>query len=232
MTPDDVSVVIPTLKEASNLPACVDSVRLGGAGEIIVVDGGSTDETCNVAHQLQVDQVVSSARGRGHQLAEGLEVSRGDYVLFLHADNRLHRQSLGELCQQQAKQAATQVPLVWGAFHQRIDSNRWIYRLIEWGNAARVRYRSIALGDQAIFAHRETLRSLGGIARIPLMEDVELSKRLRKHSRPVLLTSPVEVSAKRWEETGVIRQTLRNWRLQRLYSANTPVEQLVKLYDQ
>ena len=121
-------------------------------------------------------------------------------------------------------------PLIWGAFHQRIDSSQWIYRIIEWGNAARVRHRCIAMGDQAVFAHRESLMNCGGIKKIPLMEDVELSKRLRDVSKPVLLSSPVVISARRWEETGVIRQTLRNWWLQRRFAQGEPAEQLAKHY--
>jgi hypothetical protein len=118
----------------------------------------------------------------------------------------------------------------WGAFRQSIDSPRKIYRAIELGNALRVRYRSMPLGDQAIFIRRSSFNEQGGFAEIPLMEDVELGKRLRKLARPLLLEGPLIISPRRWEKHGVLRQTLRNWSIQFAYALGASPESLRRRY--
>lgn len=222
MTPSDVSVIIPTLNEESTLVRSIESARAAGAGEIIVCDGGSTDQTWGMATQAGVDKLVRSLPGRGMQLAAGLSLAKREVVLFLHADNQIDKQALNQIGDLDA--------FVWGAFQQRIDSDRLIYRAIELGNDLRVRFRSMAFGDQAIFVNRLQLRQLGGIAELPLMEDVELSKRLRKIAKPVLLPGPVTIDARRWQQRGVIRQTCRNWKLQLQYAAGVSPQRLAKKY--
>ncbi|MDA8746307.1 TIGR04283 family arsenosugar biosynthesis glycosyltransferase [Rubripirellula amarantea] len=222
MTPHDVSVIIPTLNEASNLAAAVESAKQAGAGEVIVSDGGSSDATLEIARVAGVDKLVRSFPGRGTQLASGLRVADRDVVLLLHADNRLGLDALNQICQCG--------DFLWGAFEQRIDSSRAIYRWVERGNNARVRYRSVAFGDQAIFANRSLLKKYGGIAEVPLMEDVELSTRLRKIDKPRLLPGPVTISDRRWRQNGVVRQTLHNWSLQVRFALGASPETLAKSY--
>ena len=220
--PRDVSVIIPTLNEEASVAAAIESARAAGAGEVIVSDGGSRDQTQQVATDAGATKFVRSLPGRGTQLAGGLAIAEKDVVLFLHADNQLDPDCLNQICRVS--------DFTWGAFRQCIDSPRTIFRAIEYGNAARVRFRSMAFGDQAIFADRSTLMRRGGVAEIPLMEDVDLSKRLRKLAKPLLLPGPVKINARRWEQRGIIRQTLRNWSIQLRYAMGASPDQLVRRY--
>ncbi|MEM9588233.1 MAG: TIGR04283 family arsenosugar biosynthesis glycosyltransferase [Planctomycetota bacterium] len=222
MTPADITVVVPTLNEALCIDDCLTAISDAGATNIIVVDGGSQDDTVSIAESFQAACVLSSQPGRGHQLASGLAAANTDVVLFCHADNRLHPSCLRQICELD--------DVTWGAFRQSIGSSRSVFRWIEWGNAQRVRWRHCPFGDQGIFANRQRLNQLGGIATMPLMEDVELSVRLRKHSRPVLLPGPIHVDARRWESRGVVRQTLRNWRIQAGYRLGLSPERLATWY--
>lgn len=222
LKPSDVSVIIPVLNEQHCIADAIRSAHRAGAGEVIVSDGGSTDDTQIAATSAGATKWVRSFPGRGTQLAGGLSIAQKDIVLFLHADNELDQTCLTQICQLDS--------FVWGAFRQRIDSDRRVYRMIEAGNAARVRWKSMAFGDQAIFADRKTLLNHGGVAEIPLMEDVEMSGRLRRLGKPVLLDGPVRISSRRWEQTGVVRQTLRNWWLQCRYAAGASPSDLAKRY--
>jgi rSAM/selenodomain-associated transferase 2 len=222
MTPANVSVVIPAIDEQAVIATSVRSALAAGAGEVIVVDGGSSDQTGRVATDNGASQIVSSAPGRGLQLNAGARQATGEYLLFLHADNQLGDQCLSQICQHpQAR---------WGAFRQSIDSPRKIFRIIEWGNALRARRRGMPFGDQAIFVRRQLFLDQGGFPEIPLMEDVELAKRLRRIDRPLLLAGPLTVSARRWEKNGVVRQTLRNWRIQFCYALGASPETLRRWY--
>ncbi len=222
MTPADISVVIPAINEAATVAAAIESALAAGATDVIVADGGSEDDTAQIAGDAGATKVVRSLPGRGIQLNAGAVFAEREVVLFLHADSRLAEPCLRQICDHP--------DLVWGAFRQRIDSPRRIFRLLEWGNAMRVQLRRMPFGDQAIFVRREVYKREGGFAEIPLMEDVALSKVLRKISRPLLLEGPVHVSARRWQQHGVIRQTLRNWSLQTAYAMGTSPEKLKQRY--
>jgi rSAM/selenodomain-associated transferase 2 len=222
MTPADVSVVIPTLNEAESIAAAVDSALIAGSVDVIVCDGGSTDETTRLASRAGAAKVVRSLPGRGIQLNSGAVFAEKSFVLFLHADNRLDASCLNQICQH--PQA------VWGAFRQRIDSPRPIFRVLEWGNAARVSLRRMPFGDQAIFVRRDVFKEQGGFEEIPLMEDFELSRRLRRVARPLLLKGKVSISPRRWQRRGVIRQTIQNWSIQMSYALGTSAERLKQRY--
>lgn len=211
MTPSDVSVVIPALNEAERIAAAVESAWSNGAGQVIVCDGGSDDQTVAAAERNRAT-VVHSGRGRGRQLSHGAKAATGDVLVFLHADNRLNAGSLNELCRC-ARLAAVEAGF-WGGFRQRIDAPQMRYRLLERGNALRIRYRGIPFGDQAMFVTRPLYDHVGGFTDIPLMEDVVLSKSLRKIRWPSLINGIVHVDARRWKKRGVLRQTLLNWGLQ------------------
>ena len=138
----------------------------------------------------------------------GAQVATGEVLLFLHADNRLVEES----CQQIAE-AFEKPNVLFGGFRQQIDATGYRYRFLEFGNAFRAKWLGMIYGDQAIFVCRETLAAIGGIPELPLMEDVELMRRLRRHGKRVLLDGPLRISARRWQRHGVFRQTLRNWTL-------------------
>ncbi|TWU64803.1 TIGR04283 family arsenosugar biosynthesis glycosyltransferase [Crateriforma conspicua] len=223
MKPDEISIVIPALNEADHIAPCIDSALAAGATEIIVSDGGSTDATASIARQSGAGHVIRSLPGRGIQMNSGSVFARGKAILFLHADSRLGNDTLDQICRLDDE-------WVWGACRQRIESSERIYRWIESGNAARVRWMSMAFGDQAIFVRRNVFKSVGGFSESPLMEDVELSRRLRSRGRPKLIDGPVITSARRWQNRGPVRQTLLNWRIQIAYKLGVAPETLADWY--
>ena len=222
MTPEDISVVVPTLNEQASIASAIHSARAAGATQVIVSDGGSDDGTIDAATAAGASKVIRSIAGRGIQLNSGAFFAQRQYVLFLHADNTLGPDCLQQLC--------TAGQPVWGAFGHRIDSAKKIYRAIEFGNHLRAKYRGMPFGDQAIFVRRRVFKQQGGFAEIPLMEDVEFSRRLRRIEKPTLLPGLVTISARRWEHRGPLRQTLRNWAIQCRYTLGASPEDLRERY--
>lgn len=222
MTPRDICVVIPTLNEAAGIAAAIRSAN--GAGQIIVVDGGSADGTLEIAQAFEHVISLVSKPSRGGQLSVGAARCQLKVVLFLHADCRLCPGALEHVANSVASGHE------WGALRQRIEAAGIQYRLLELGNAARVKLRGIPFGDQAMFVLAERLRQVGGIEAIPLMEDLRLARRLRCYSWPALTTASVMVSARRWSKRGVARQTVRNWLIQALHATGMAPEKLAKLY--
>lgn len=224
MTPAQISVVIPAINEEAVIGAAIESARNAGAGEIIISDGGSRDQTIRIASEFRGTKIVRSLPGRGVQLNSGALLVNEDQevILFLHADNLLDKQCLRQICEL--------AEIGWGAFRQRIDSSSKIYRFIELGNEMRVRFRGVPFGDQAIFVRRFDFVQSGGFEEVPLMEDVGFAKKMRKTSRPVLLDGPVTISSRRWERRGPIRQTLLNWKIQIAYALGVSPERLKNWY--
>ncbi|HWB07930.1 MAG TPA: TIGR04283 family arsenosugar biosynthesis glycosyltransferase [Pirellulales bacterium] len=219
-----VSIVIPALNEAAMIAASVTSALATGPHEVIVVDGGSRDDTASLARAAGAGVVVCPP-GRAFQQNAGARAASGDVLLFLHADTRLAVDGL-----RQMEAALTDAAVGCGAFRQAIEAEGWLYRLLERGNAWRAARRGLPYGDQGIFVRRELFEEIGGFPRLKLMEDVFLMKRLRRRAWPVLLPGPLYVSARRWQRRGVIRQTLRNWGL--LVSAGLGVhpDRLARFY--
>ena len=219
-----VSVIIPALNEEALIAAAARSAWEAGADEVIVADGGSADETVAIAQEQECEVVVSAA-GRAIQQNAGAARASGDVLLFLHADNRL-----GPTAIEQVRELLRDANVQSGAFRQRIDANGVTYRLLEWGNAWRVRWRGLPYGDQAIFLRREFFTSLGGFPEVKLMEDLLLMKQARRISWPRLLDGPVYNDARRWRRHGVIRQTLRNWTLLTAYQLGWSPDTLARYY--
>ncbi|TWT84006.1 Glucosyl-3-phosphoglycerate synthase [Planctomycetes bacterium CA13] len=222
MKPSDISVVIPTWNEETTIEGSIRSAIEAGAVEVIVCDGGSNDNTIARATEAGASAIIRSVPGRGVQLNAGAMFAKRDFVLFLHADNRLSHDCLRQICDSP--------DVVWGAFKQQIEAKGFVYRWLEKGNATRVKWRNMAFGDQAIFVERSTYKKHGGFEEIPLMEDVAFSRQMRKVAKPRLLAGPVIISARRWQRRGVIRQTLRNWYLQFAYAVGVPPRRLAKWY--
>ena len=222
MTPADITVVIPTLNEEQVIAKSVASAVAAGATAIVVSDGGSRDGTREVAVDAGASRVIQSAPGRGMQLNAGAQLAETEFILFLHADNELSDNALQQICENEKA--------AWGAFRQRIDSRRLVYRLLEWGNQWRVQWRAVPFGDQGIFVRRTLFEQINGFAGIPLMEDVELSQRLRRIEKPLLLQGPLTISARRWEKHGVLRQTVKNWSIQYSYARGVSATDLAQKY--
>lgn len=220
-----LSVVIPVRDEAQALPFLLDDLlALGAAGaELIVVDGGSTDGTCEVAHG-RVDQLLKTGPGRAVQMNAGAATARGTYLWFLHADTRVSAEVISRL-----QQTLEQRPL-WGRFDVRLFPAGPALRLIGWMINLRSRLTGIASGDQGIFVDRACFEALGGYAHIPLMEDLQLCRRLKAQARPHCLRPPLITSSRRWLQHGVWRTVLLMWCLRLAYYAGANPEKLARQY--
>lgn len=220
-----ISVIIPTLNEEKLVERAIWSAV--GADEVIVVDGGSNDQSVSLAKQTRAT-VIESRQGRGVQLRTGAEAATGDILLLLHADSWLHELAIPQL---RAKYQATAATGAFhGCFRQRIEDSRFRYRLLERGNAIRATWFRTPYGDQAQFVDRKTYDAVGGIDDVPLMEDVLFSRKLRRISRPALLDGPVNLSARRWNRRGVIRQTIKNWSILSAFCLGVSPVKLARWY--
>ncbi|REJ67770.1 MAG: glycosyltransferase [Planctomycetota bacterium] len=202
-----VSVIIPVLNEESRVVSAVERAVAAGAWEVIVVDGGSRDRTVALAAATPC-RVLESPAGRAVQQNRGAAAAGGEILLFLHADTWLPAGAVAQVVQ-----LAESGETVVGAFAQRIEASAYVYRLVESGNALRVRLFGLAYGDQGIFLSRDLFQRLGGFPEVPLMEDVRLMRSVRRQQRLHLLPGPLHVSPRRWQRHGLVRQTLRNWLL-------------------
>jgi rSAM/selenodomain-associated transferase 2 len=222
------SVIIPVLHEASAIRATVARIRVldgGESVEIIVVDGDPEGGTLRAIPDGAVRK-IRSGPGRGCQLSRGAEADSGEVLVFLHADTILPREAFGRI-----GEALGDDTLAGGAFDLEIDSPRPIYRLIERVASRRSRVTRIPYGDQAIFLRRSCFRALGGFRDLPVMEDVDLMRRLRRSGRRiVILPERVVTSARRWEKEGALYTTLRNWVLVAFFSFGVDVKILARWY--
>ncbi len=220
------SIVIPTLNEAERIVGCLQALRAWrkAGAELIVADGGSIDSTVVLARPW-ADRVLVGPRGRAKQMNHGASVATGDVLLFLHADTLLPADAPAAL------DAALADALVsWGRFDVRIDGASPLLELVAALMNQRSRLSGIATGDQAIFVRRDVFQRVGGFPDQPLMEDIELSKRLRKLSKPACLRQRVTTSGRRWEQRGVLRTIVLMWMLRALYWIGLPADRLARMY--
>ena len=221
-----ISIVIPALDEAPNLERLLPDLRARfAAAEIVLVDGGSADATAATAARFPEVRLLVSPRGRARQMNAGARQARGDVLLFLHADTRLPDGALA------AVDAAVRDPgVVAGRFDIRFDNARPVFRMIAWFMNQRSRWSGISTGDQAIFVCREAFETLGGYPDMPLMEDVELCRRLKRRGRIAALRLRVTTSARKWEREGATRTILLMWLLRFLYLAGVAPARLHRWY--
>jgi len=217
-----ISVIIPALNEAESIAEAVASAD--GADEVIVVDGGSHDATREYAAHAGA-RVISSDRGRARQMNAGADAAAGRLMVFMHADTRLpggfREQLLNVIRRDEAH---------WGRFDLRFDAGGPLVRLIAGLINKRSRITGGATGDQAIFVTADVFRELGGYRDIPLFEDVELCRRLKRRYRMGIPSSPVVTSSRRWRTDGAIRVSLQMWSLKLMYLAGVSPQRLAKLY--
>lgn len=210
MTAPLLSLVIPVLNEAAGVAERLSALQpWRECAEIIVVDGGSDDDSASLARPL-ADLVLTSEPGRAKQLNLGASRAAGAYLLFLHCDSTPGIDPAA-FCEFLRTRPA------WGFFQVCLDGKDWRFRVIERFMNWRSRLTHVATGDQGLLVSRELFEGLGGYAEIPLMEDVEFCKRLRRQGSPALLAPPVTTSSRRWERRGVVRTVLLMWKLRLLY---------------
>ncbi|MFN3891212.1 MAG: TIGR04283 family arsenosugar biosynthesis glycosyltransferase [Beijerinckiaceae bacterium] len=204
---------MPVLDEEAGVAdrlAALQSWRAQGV-EVIVADGGSSDRTPQIAAGL-CDRLLLARRGRAAQMNAGAAVARGDVLLFLHADTRLPENALAEI------RGALDAPdRVWGRFDVTIEGRSPLLPLVGAMMNLRSRLTGIATGDQAVFVRRGAFEQAGRFPDIPLMEDIALSRALKKIARPACLRAKVRTSGRRWDNNGALRTILLMWRLRLAY---------------
>ncbi len=226
LSPSDVTVVIPVINEAGNLKACIESACNAGAIHVVVADGGSQDGSPEIALQAGAT-VITSQPGRGIQQHAGALIATTPLLCFLHADCRLSAEALTDLCN-----FANAESDVYACFRQTIQLAGWKYRLLELGNALRVKWLKRPYGDQGICLSTSLYFHLGGVAPVPFMEDVLLAEKMKQAGIiPKLLSAKIEVDARRWQQNGVVRQTLRNWGLLRKLKKGVSPTELASMYS-
>ena len=221
-----LSVIVPMLNEADALPSLLDQLkRVARQGvEVILADGGSEDGSAAIAERAGFT-VVRTARGRARQMNAAAVHATGDVLLFLHADTQLPEQADTHIAQ-----ALSSGRHCWGRFDVRISGRAYLLRVVSHLMNVRSRITGIATGDQAMFLMRSAFDAVGGFPDQLLMEDIELSKRLLRRSRPACIAQCVITSGRRWERDGVWRTILLMWRLRWQYWRGVPAHQLAKIY--
>jgi rSAM/selenodomain-associated transferase 2 len=219
-----ISVIIPALNEASNLPQTLASVRASHDTEVIVVDGGSQDATIEVAKAFQA-KVIAAPPGRAMQMNWGAQAAAGDILLFLHADTRLPPQ-----WDERVQQTLNQPGVVAGAFHLAIEGEEPGLRWVEWGVGVRSRLFQMPYGDQAIFLTAKVFHGLGGFPDLPIMEDFELVRQLRRRGKVAVVPAAVLTSGRRWQQLGILRTTLINQVMVFGYLLGVSLQRLVYYY--
>jgi rSAM/selenodomain-associated transferase 2 len=195
------------------------------AAEVVLVDGGSRDATMAVAARFPRVRLLASPRGRARQMNAGAGTARGEVFLFLHADTRLPDGALAAV-----EAAVTEPGVVGGHFDVRFDNPRAVFRMIAWFMNLRSRWSGISTGDQAIFVRRDVFEATDGYPEMPLMEDVELCRRLKRRGRLAPLRLAVRTSARKWERDGALRTILLMWALRFLYMVGVPPGRLHRWY--
>ena len=206
-----ISIIIPTINEANNLPLLLsDLSSIQKEGEIMIVDSGSEDKTIDVANIYGAKVYKSNERNRGLQLDIGAKNSKGDWLLFLHADTRLNHDWFGKL---NLVLEGEKNYIYYFKF--KINHKKLIYRLLEILVNFRSKYFKLPYGDQGLIIHRTTYFENNGFRKIPLMEDVDFIRRLNKGKFLKQLGLPIFISSRKWERTNIFLQAFKNWNFRR-----------------
>ncbi|MDX8408191.1 MAG: TIGR04283 family arsenosugar biosynthesis glycosyltransferase [Mariprofundaceae bacterium] len=219
-----IAVVVPVLNEAGEMAEHLPGLLGLQAGELLCVDGGSNDDTLAVLEAADI-HCLSSEPGRARQMNAGAEEVTSDIILFLHMDTKISSSHLSDI--ESAMQAGD---TVGGRFDVRLSGNHPMFRIIEWFINVRSRLSRISTGDQAMFVRRDVFEQMGGFADIPLMEDIEFSRRLKCRGRIACLRKPVVTSSRRWEKHGILKTIWLMWKLRFLYWRGIPADKLAGMY--
>ena len=200
-----ISIIIPVLNEEHSLERTLSHLSPGEFEELIIVDGKSEDKTVTIARGF-TDKVFVTDKGRGRQMNEGAKRAGGDILLFLHADTFLPQDAFPMI-----RSVLENKRVSAGTFFLGIDHPSVTFRFIEWGTNLRSSFTRIPYGDQGLFLRKEVFESIGGFAEIPLMEDIEIAKRLKKEGEIIFVREPVLTSPRRWLKEGAFYTTIRDW---------------------
>lgn len=219
-----VSIIIPTFNEESIIETLLQQLQAyrQQGHEVIVVDGGSVDNTVSISNSLS-DKVISSSSGRALQMNNGATQAENNVLWFIHADTILPDNAIDNI-----QRALTKSD--WGRFNVKLSGSNILFRVIEAMMNIRSCLTGVATGDQAIFVNREIFDSVNGYSDLPLMEDVDLSKKLKKLSRPNCLKEVLTTSSRRWEDKGIFSTVLLMWKLRFLYWLGVSADKLVEQY--
>ena len=220
-----ISVVIPTLNEAATIAGTLRGLAGQGVDEVIVVDAASPDGTAELARSEGV-LVIDSSPGRGVQQNRGAGAASGDVLVFLHADCRLDDGAITALRRFLGRHPQVSA----GCFRMRVEAEHPLYRCIELAAHLRAGLWGIPYGDQGIFVRRRLFDEIGGFPEVPLMEDVGLAIRLRRHGRLAVVPTRIFVSPRRWVRHGILGQTVRNWALTAAAAVGVPLSTLARFY--
>lgn len=224
-----ISIIIPVFKERGRIVKLVDHLRKiqgNHSLEIIVVDGDARGGTIQYLRDKNAASTLKSPKGRALQMNSGAGEANGDVLLFLHGDTFLSDNALEKITDVMKTGS-----YVGGAFDLGFDNRRWIFTIIASVASLRSRITRIPFGDQAIFIKRNYFEQIGGFCDIPLMEDVELMRRIKKRGGSIhIVPMKITTSAGKWEEEGVLFTTLRNWLLQFFYFAGVSPKKLIRYY--
>ena len=219
-----LSVIIPVLNEEKSIATTLAALRPLKPDELLIVDGGSTDGTKQICRRLGIT-VISSERGRAVQMNSGASHATGDVLLFLHADTRLPASAVDDI-----RAALTDSRCVGGRFDVELDGDHWMLKTIGRMISLRSRLTKIGTGDQAIFVRRAVFEAIGGYPEIPLMEDIALSRALKRTGKIACLKSRVVTSARRWQAEGVWKTIVKMWTLKSLYLLGVSPLRLKRYY--
>lgn len=220
-----VSVIMPVFNEAKTLGKTLEKLKLSEDEELIVVDGGSTDDTVAIAKEY-TGKVFSAPSGRASVMNYGAERASGKILIFLHADCIPPDNAFDII-----RKSLSDKDVAAGAFILRIDHTGAVFRIIESVSNIRAKMTGLMYGDQGMFLRRALFEKIGGFADIPLMEDIEISGRLKKEGKVIFVDPPVTASARRWMNEGIIYTTLRDWSIAFSYTfLNISPEKLIRYY--
>ncbi|OED40626.1 hypothetical protein AB833_11165 [Chromatiales bacterium (ex Bugula neritina AB1)] len=224
-----LSIIVP----AKNESACIRETLLAlqplrqESHQLIVVDGGSSDDTLAVCRGL-ADIVISSPAGRAVQMNAGAKAALHDILWFVHADTIVLPDGAAKI--QHLLGGSGRQAKIWGRCDVQFTNTAMVFMLIAWCMNKRSCLTGIATGDQAIFIRKDAFNSIGGYPEIALMEDIEISRQLKKICRPACLTSKVQTSSRRWEHNGIVRTILLMWKLRLLYFFGVSPVRIARMY--
>lgn len=221
-----LSIIVPTLNESGAIRETLESLQsLRSQGhEVIMADGGSTDDTVTLS-QNYTDRTIEVARGRALQMNSGARIAQGDVLVFLHADTRLPPSAKDAI-----EKAVVRERRRWGFFKVKLSGAHGLLRIVEVLMNLRSALTGIATGDQTLFVCRDVFESNDGFPQIPLMEDIAITRQLKRIGRPAVIRDPVITSSRYWEEYGILKSVVKMWTLRLAYFMGADPTTLVKQY--